>query len=854
MNTKLNFLMVLALLVMLVGASATPARADAIPLSVGDISIVDQNTEQPAEPSYAGHVITSSALVTGSDAGATCTVNFDDQWGYWQGLWITDDSGNLFCTYDHQYFATGTYAITITVTNSDGITTASSSVNHQVAYADVRIVGALVADASLSGSAEPSLTNQAVVAVGWLPEYFSTSGCTVDYGEGAGPEPGTFGQGWPPNCKGSAHTYATPGSYTLTMVVTGFNGSTDSTSITHVVVSPYQPLTIGPETILDGTYGVSYDVTFTATGGNGLYDFELTPDEQEPYPAGMSLGLNSGEFTGTPQAAGTFGFTITAGNTSSAGSKHYTWAVQKATPAVTVGGVTALAHGYYSLSAQIAGVTFDGATPPTGTFAYAIDGNVIPGCDSLYVNDTCGDSYTPRDLTVGAHTVTVTYTPDDFSALYYTGATGTATLTIEPAYFIRGTVFNDLNYDKFMDPSEPGIDGWYIDLSDCTSAPVLVEWTDPDGKYSIGPLLANGTYCISIDSDSMGAGWAYTVLPKIDSLTADVEGANIGVAAPAFSPENFPDGSVGVPYNQTVSLKGGIGPFTIQYGDENLPTSLQHSFNTSTGAMTLSGTPTDVGVFGFNATITDSVGTEIGYSTGFTIAGDPNLTFTSSLNPSTPDQAVTFTVSSSSSGSYDPFGTVTFSDGSTVLCSDVPLNGYDENTGPFQQPATCTTSALAAGSHTITAAFTSNLRFFNNLTKTLTQVVTSPISADLSLTKTDSKDPVKPGAQLVYTLTVKNLGPNTAQTISLVDTLDRNTTYVSVAAPKGWTCKYANYAVICTGTSLASGSSAIIKITVTVNKTAKVGKELVNNAVVSSTTYDPVMTNNTVVQKTLVAK
>lgn len=127
-------------------------------------------------------------------------------------------------------------------------------------------------------------------------------------------------------------------------------------------------------------------------------------------------------------------------------------------------------------------------------------------------------------------------------------------------------------------------------------------------------------------------------------------------------------------------------------------------------------------------------------------------------------------------------------------------------------------------------------------------------SADLSLTKVDSKDPVKPGAQLVYTLTVKNLGPNTAQSLKLVDTLDRNTTYVSIAAPKGWTCKYANYAVTCTSTSLASGSSAIIKITVTVSKTAKVGKELVNNATVSSTTYDPVMTNNSVVQKTMVSK
>ncbi len=45
-----------------------------------------------------------------------------------------------------------------------------------------------------------------------------------------------------------------------------------------------------------------------------------------------------------------------------------------------------------------------------------------------------------------------------------------------------------------------------------------------------------------------------------------------------------------------------------------------------------------------------------------------------------------------------------------------------------------------------------------------------------------------------------------------------------------------------------------INITVAVNKTAKIGKELVNNATVSRATYDPMLTNNRVVQKTMVSK
>jgi uncharacterized repeat protein (TIGR01451 family) len=66
-------------------------------------------------------------------------------------------------------------------------------------------------------------------------------------------------------------------------------------------------------------------------------------------------------------------------------------------------------------------------------------------------------------------------------------------------------------------------------------------------------------------------------------------------------------------------------------------------------------------------------------------------------------------------------------------------------------------------------------------------MVVEPAQADLSPTKIDSKDPIKPGASLIYALTVKNLGPNTSQTLTLVNTLDRNTTYVSISAPKGRT-------------------------------------------------------------------
>ncbi|HKV40609.1 MAG TPA: Ig-like domain repeat protein, partial [Blastocatellia bacterium] len=70
---------------------------------------------------------------------------------------------------------------------------------------------------------------------------------------------------------------------------------------------------------------------------------------------------------------------------------------------------------------------------------------------------------------------------------------------------------------------------------------------------------------------------------------------------------------------------------------------------------------------------------------------------TSSPNPSTFGQSVTFTATVAS-GSGIPTGTVTFTEGATTLASNVAVNGSGQ--------ATFSTTTLAVGSHTITASFT----------------------------------------------------------------------------------------------------------------------------------------------------
>src|SRR4029079_16632043 len=57
--------------------------------------------------------------------------------------------------------------------------------------------------------------------------------------------------------------------------------------------------------------------------------------------------------------------------------------------------------------------------------------------------------------------------------------------------------------------------------------------------------------------------------------------------------------------------------------------------------------------------------------------------------------------------------------------------------------------------------------------------------ADLSVTKTDSPDPVTAGTDLTYTITVSNAGPIDAQSVSLSDAIPVNTTFVSAMQTAG---------------------------------------------------------------------
>src|SRR5205823_468251 len=123
----------------------------------------------------------------------------------------------------------------------------------------------------------------------------------------------------------------------------------------------------------------------------------------------------------------------------------------------------------------------------------------------------------------------------------------------------------------------------------------------------------------------------------------------------------------------------------------------------------------------------------------------------------------------------------------------------------------------------------------DELGRTFDQVTytASSSNADLSITKTDSPDPVLAGQQLTYTLAVHNQGPSTAIATQVTDNLPAGATFDS-ATPSQGSCGQASGTVTCTLGTLASGANATIDVKVR----PQAAGSLTNQASVSSSVAD----------------
>ena len=123
-----------------------------------------------------------------------------------------------------------------------------------------------------------------------------------------------------------------------------------------------------------------------------------------------------------------------------------------------------------------------------------------------------------------------------------------------------------------------------------------------------------GTFSFTIQAhDSTGQPAGLAVIHCCITISS----ATLAAACPANT------GTVGVAYSSSVSVTGGVPPYTFSVTKGTLPAGL--SLNASTGAVT--GTPTKAGTFAFGIKVVDSTGTAVVISCSITISAPP-LTLT----------------------------------------------------------------------------------------------------------------------------------------------------------------------------------------------------------------------------------
>ncbi|HEV8631952.1 MAG TPA: DUF11 domain-containing protein [Thermoanaerobaculia bacterium] len=232
-------------------------------------------------------------------------------------------------------------------------------------------------------------------------------------------------------------------------------------------------------------------------------------------------------------------------------------------------------------------------------------------------------------------------------------------------------------------------------------------------------------------------------------------------------------------------------------------------------------------------------------------------------DPVTAGDPLTYTITVSNEGPSDA-DTVTLVDtlpAGTVFASLSPPAGWSCTTPPVGSggSVSCSLATLPPGSAVFTLVVTvdPSLAAGTVITNTATVSSTTPdpdpgnesgsvdttVAAQppgVTLTKADSPDPVVAGQDLTYSVAADNPTGSPLDTATLSDPLPAGTTFVSLAAPVGWSCSTpavgAGGTVSCTATPFAPGV-AMFTLVVRVAPNVANGTSLANTATLAVTDF-----------------
>jgi hypothetical protein len=277
--------------------------------------------------------------------------------------------------------------------------------------------------------------------------------------------------------------------------------------------------------------------------------------------------------------------------------------------------------------------------------------------------------------------------------------------------------------------------------------PDLIEWSDIGNSNDVITVLLNcGLRCtnttVASSTTSSVFNQPVTFAATVTPANAKATGAPTGtVTFQAATPPQFPTSTITL---GSAALSGGVA--TLSYA--SLTPGQQYAIT----AIYKGDSNFDLSTSATQPTPAASVTVQPGSTTTMLV---------SSVDPSSPGESVTFTatVAAVAPSSGVPTGTVTFSDNGNALVAQ-PL----DSTGT----ATFSTSALTAGTHSITASYYGGLDFESGALPTLTQIVGAD-AAPFSVSVTPTSATVSAGGSADFTVTAATV-PSLKGTISLLCT------------------------------------------------------------------------------------
>jgi hypothetical protein len=226
---------------------------------------------------------------------------------------------------------------------------------------------------------------------------------------------------------------------------------------------------------------------------------------------------------------------------------------------------------------------------------------------------------------------------------------------------------------------------------------------------------------------------------------------------------------------------GGSGTITCSFSGP-LPAGVQGSFTTTFNVPANATSPIHLRNYDIHSStqlllLGPPVDTAVKYVTATTL--------TSNANPATLGQSVTFTATVTG---QSPTGTVTFNDGTTAICATVALSSGS---------ATCMISALAVGSHSITAVYGGDTNNVASTSNIVTQQVNQASSATSLVSATN---PSTFGQSVTFTATVTGQAPTGTVTFN-----DATTAICATVA-------LSSGSATCMTSALAAGSRSITAV------------------------------------------